>query len=91
MSHTEEKHYIRDIFRRNHSDVAILNNVLYVPGLTRRLISVVEWNSCGGHISFLQDRIRLEVFHEDGNLVTSIDVAPLYGVTGTTLLHSAVP
>jgi hypothetical protein len=76
------KVYIRDIFRRNHSVIAILNNALYVPGLTRRLISVVEWNFCGGHISFLQDRIRLEVFHEDGNLATSIDVAPLYGVTG---------
>jgi hypothetical protein len=43
VSHRRKsKVYIRDIFRRNHSVVAILNNVLYVPGLTRRLISVVE-------------------------------------------------
>jgi hypothetical protein len=44
--------HIRDLFQTNHSALVTLSNVLYVPGLTRRLISIVEWNSCGGHILF---------------------------------------
>ena len=29
-----------------------LENVLHVPGLSRRLFSVTQWTSSGGHISF---------------------------------------
>jgi hypothetical protein len=81
--------HIRDLFQTNHSALVTLNNVLYVPGLTRRLISVVEWNSCGGHILFLKDRIQMEIFNDDGSLMTSIDVAPIYTTSGMTQLNSA--
>jgi hypothetical protein len=71
------KVYISDLFQPSHSALVTLHNVLYVPGLTRRLISVLEWNSCGGHVSFLTDRIRLEVFDQEGNTTASIEVPPV--------------
>ncbi len=79
---------IRDIFHPDHSVIVQLNNVLYVPGLNRRLISVSEWNNCGGQITFLQDRTRLEIFDSDQELITAIDTQPICGTTGITQLNS---
>jgi hypothetical protein len=39
---------INDTYRPDNAIIVTLNNVLYVPGLTRRLLSVHEWNACGG-------------------------------------------
>jgi hypothetical protein len=85
----QTKVYLTDLLKHNHSVLVTLHNVLYVPGLTRRLISVLEWKSCGGHISYLSDRIRLDVFDQQGILTTSIETPPIYSTTGTTQLNMA--
>jgi hypothetical protein len=56
--------------------VVQLNNVLYVPGLTKRLISVHEWNSSGGQIYHMTDRTRTEIYDEDGKVLAMIDLPP---------------
>ena len=48
---------INDFFRRYHYVQVYLNNVLWVPNLNRRLMSVAEWNQCGGQALFLHDRV----------------------------------
>jgi hypothetical protein len=64
------KIHMSDTINPNHSIVVQLNDVLYVPDLTRRLISVQEWNSCGGHIMFLQDRTNIDNLALDSKVYT---------------------
>jgi hypothetical protein len=44
-----------DTFRPENTIVVKLFNVLHVPGLSRRLLSVHEWNSCNGQIYHMID------------------------------------
>jgi hypothetical protein len=56
--------YLDDAFHPGNSIIIEVKNVLYVPGLTRRLISVSEWNACGGQILHLKERTRVEVYND---------------------------
>jgi hypothetical protein len=55
-----------------------LNEVLYVPLLSRRLFSVAEWNRCGGTINFMMDRCHITILGEDDRVVNTVDVDPIY-------------
>jgi hypothetical protein len=70
--------FLSDAFRPDNSMVVKLNNVLYVPGLTKRLISVHEWNS-SGQIYHMTDRTRTEIYDEDGKVLAMIDLPPCPG------------
>jgi hypothetical protein len=81
--------YISDVFKPGNAIIVQVNNVLYVPGLTRRLMSVHGWNACGGKILHLQDRTRVEVYDDD-EINAVIDFPPCPGATeGTTEIHTA--
>jgi hypothetical protein len=71
---------IVDMFQPSKSRTVYLNDVLYVPDLNRRLLSVSEWNQCGGEISFLHDRCRLRLLNEDNTTDTTIDIEPIYSL-----------
>jgi hypothetical protein len=82
--------YISDVFKPGNAIIVQVNNVMYVPGLTRRLVSVREWNACGGQILHLQDRTRVEVYDDDDEIYAIIDLPPCPGATdGTTEIHTA--
>jgi hypothetical protein len=82
--------YLNDVFTKGNSLIIQVNNVLYVPGLTRRLISVHEWNACGGQILHLQDRTRVEVYDDNDEIYAIIDLPPCPGATdGITEMHAA--
>jgi hypothetical protein len=69
--------YISDVFKTGNAIIVQVNNVLYVPGLTRRLMSVHEWNACG-------------VYDDDDEIYVVIDLPPCPGATeGTTEIHTA--
>ena len=57
---------LNDIHDPNNTKFVIIEKVLYVPGLNRRLLSVVQWNDAGGEILFLRDHCRV-VLHDDQN------------------------
>jgi transposase InsO family protein len=81
--------YLEDIFRPGNSIIVEVRNVLYVPGLTRRLISVSEWNACGGQILHLRDRTRVQVYNDDDEIDAVIDLPPCPGGTGEGVqIHS---
>jgi hypothetical protein len=62
-----------------------VNNVLFIPGLTRLLMSVHEWNACGSQILYLQDRTRIEMYDDNDDIYAIIDLPPCPGATeGTT-------
>jgi hypothetical protein len=73
---------INDTYRPDNAIIVTLNNVLYVPGLTRRLLSVHEWNACGGWITLRPDRAILDVYSRDDECIASIEVPPVAGATG---------
>jgi transposase InsO family protein len=82
--------YLNDVFTKGNSLIIQVNNVLYVPGLTRRLISVHEWNACGGQILHLQDRTRVEVYDDNDEIYAIIYLPPCPGATdSTTEMHAA--
>jgi transposase InsO family protein len=82
--------YLDDAFHHGNSIIIEVKNVLYVPGLTRRLISVSEWNACGGQILHLKDRTRVEVYNDDDDEIHAvIDLPPCPGGTGEGVqIHS---
>jgi hypothetical protein len=67
---------VQDIFDANHRVVLLLENVLHVPGLNRRFLSVRGWNSAGGSLHFLPDRCRMAFPPDDtaGHNKLSVDV-----------------
>jgi hypothetical protein len=78
---------INDTYRPDNAIMVTLNNVLYVPGLTRRLLSVHEWNACGGWITLRPDRAILDVYSRDDECIASIEVPPVAGATGTDQVY----
>ena len=76
--------HLDDAFKPNNSIIVEVRNVLYVPGLTRRLISVSEWNACGGQILHLRDRTQIQVYNDDDEIDAVIDLPPCPGGTGET-------
>ena len=67
---------IVDAFDPQHVIPVLMENVLYVPGLNKRLLSVSDWNNCGGQISFLFDRCRIEILNDRDEVTHSIDIDP---------------
>jgi hypothetical protein len=51
-----------------------IKKALYVPGLNRRLLSVVQWNDAGGEILFLRDHCRIILTDDVIDTSYSIDV-----------------
>jgi hypothetical protein len=78
---------INDTYRPDNSIIVTLNNVLYVQGLTRRLLSVHEWNACGGWITLHSNRAILDVYSRDDECIASIEVPPVAGATGTDQVY----
>ena len=72
-----------DAFEPNKQQMVCLQDVLYVPGLNRRLLSVGEWNQCGGMISFLQDRCRMTLLDEHDEPSVTIDVEAAFSMEDT--------
>jgi hypothetical protein len=54
----------------------IVEDVLLVPGLKRRLFSVTHWNECNGSMTFLQDKTRIELNDDNGTQIFSVNVTP---------------
>jgi hypothetical protein len=73
---------INDSFRPDNTIIVTLNNVLYVPGLNKRLLSSNEWNACGGYITLYPDRAILDIYSRDDECTASIEVPPVAGTTG---------
>ena len=46
----------------HHQHDILLNNVLYVPGLSRRLFSVSQWTKCGGNLSFNGETCQMQFY-----------------------------
>jgi hypothetical protein len=79
--------FISDTYRPDNSIIVTLNNVLYVPGLTKRRLSTHEWNACGGWITLRPDRTILDIYNRDSDCTASIEVAPVAGTTGTDQVY----
>jgi hypothetical protein len=78
-----------DAFRPDHTIVVKLYNVLHVPGLTKRLFSVHEWNSCDGQVYHMTDRQRVEIYNGDNQVCAIVDLPPCPGPTeGVSQLHA---
>ncbi|KAG7362456.1 integrase core domain containing protein [Nitzschia inconspicua] len=67
-----------DKFDRSNQAMVYLRNVLYVPMLSRRLLSVAEWNQCGGQINFLTDKCRVQILDSNDFPIHTIDIDPIY-------------
>ncbi|KAG7340335.1 reverse transcriptase RNA-dependent DNA polymerase [Nitzschia inconspicua] len=67
-----------DKFDPDNRATVYLKNVLYVPQLSRRLFSVSEWYQCGGQITFMPDRCRIEILDSDDIPIHTIDTDPIY-------------
>jgi hypothetical protein len=65
---------IQDIFDQNKRLVVLVEHVLHVPGLNRRLLSVREWNHSGGSVTFLADRCRLKIVDESRDTKHTLDI-----------------
>ncbi|KAG7371221.1 hypothetical protein IV203_019791 [Nitzschia inconspicua] len=66
-----------DKFVPDNRATVYLKNVLYVPQLSRRLFSVSEWNQCGGQITFMPDRCRIEILDSNVIPIHTIDTDPI--------------
>ncbi|KAG7340238.1 reverse transcriptase RNA-dependent DNA polymerase [Nitzschia inconspicua] len=66
----------------------LLKNVLYVPQLSRRLFSVSEWNQCGGQITFMPDKCRIQILDTNDVPIHTIDIDPIYAAEEVN--HEAV-
>jgi hypothetical protein len=66
---------IMDIVDFSVIDV-ILHNVLLVPGLNRRLLSVSQWNIDGGHVNFSPEFCHLTIIDSETNENYNLRVAP---------------
>ncbi|KAG7349250.1 reverse transcriptase RNA-dependent DNA polymerase [Nitzschia inconspicua] len=67
-----------DKFDPDNRATVYLKNVLDVPQLSRRLFSVSEWNQCGGQITFMPDRCRIEILDSNDIPIHTIDTDPIY-------------
>lgn len=65
-----------------------LHNVLYVPGITRRLISAQQWNITGGDIYFSLDHCTLTICNKASGECVWYAVRPPYDSTEDDL-HSS--
>ena len=52
---------LNDIYNQDHTCFVLMHNVLYVPGLNQRLISVRQWNATGGNVHFEMEHCILTV------------------------------
>ena len=59
----------------------LVHNVLYVPGLNKRLLSVRQWNLNGSNILFELDRCLISVYDPSNNQNYSYEVQPPYSST----------
>ena len=80
------KIHIQDIYTYEECFV-FLHDVLYVPGISRRLISVRQWNTTGGDVLFEMDHCVLSVLDADSHLSFDMHVRPPYA-TEQNELHS---
>ena len=71
------KIHIQDIYTYEECFV-FLHDVLYVPGLSRRLLSVRQWNTTGGDVLFEMDHCVLSVLDADSHLSFDMHVRPPY-------------
>ena len=70
----------------------LLSNVIHVPGLNRRLISVRQWNLSGGNISFNIDHCIIKVRNNETGETFDYAVRPPYADTQSKLhTPNAVP
>ncbi|KAG7352569.1 hypothetical protein IV203_008617 [Nitzschia inconspicua] len=67
-----------DKSKPSNQAMVCLRNVLYVPMLSRRLLSVAEWNQCGCQINFLTDKCRVQILDSDDSPAHTIDIDPIY-------------
>jgi hypothetical protein len=65
---------LNDINHPRNSKFVQIEKVLYVPGLNRRLLSVVQWNDAGGEILFLRNHCRIILTDDITDTSYSIDV-----------------
>ena len=67
---------INDITGKPSQDI-LLEEVLYVPGLSRRLFSVPQWTNAGGACSFGVDNCILS-YKEDGHRTAKSHMVPQF-------------
>jgi hypothetical protein len=78
-----------DTFCPDHTIVVKLHDVLHIPELTKRLLSVHEWNSCNGQIYRMTDRQRVELYDNDKEVCEVVDLPPCPEPTeGVSQLHA---
>ena len=65
--------------------IVMLHNVLYVPGLTKRLLSVRQWNMTGGDINFGFEHCHLTVCDTENDKCMRFAVNPPYADTDDEL------
>ncbi len=66
---------IQDILDPRLSCDIYIHDVLYVPGLSRRLLSVDQWNAAGGEIWFHPEHTTLKAVDSDAGEAHSFSVA----------------
>jgi hypothetical protein len=66
---------IQDLNDPHISCDILVHDVLYVPGLSRRLLSVDQWNAAGGEIWFHPDHTTLRAVDSDTGEAQSFSVA----------------
>ena len=64
--------------RNGNECFVLLHNVLYVPGLNKRLMSVRQWNVTGGNVLFELDHCILTVCNQDTDECFDFAVRPPY-------------
>ena len=78
---------INDITGKPHQDI-LLEDVLYVPGLSRRLFSVPQWTSSGGACSFGVDKCTLSYKGDTDDTSFSQTIhTPFHICKDTSFLH----
>ena len=80
------KIHIQDIYIYDGCFV-FLHDVLYVPGLSRRLLSVRQWNTTGGDVVFELNHCVLSILDSESDLHFDMHVRPHYA-TEHEELHS---
>ena len=71
------KIHIQDIYTHDECYV-LLEDVLYVPGLSKRLLSVRQWNTTGGDVLFDIDHCILSIMDSATNEKFDMAVKPPY-------------
>ena len=72
------KVFIQDIYNPKKRTFVLMHNVLYVPELNKRLISVRQWKMTGGDVSFELDHCVMSVHDPLTDKTTKYNVTPTY-------------